>query len=216
MAIGLHAVLRGKVGRSQLMVVHYRKTTMASKYHLYMDEAGEFEGTRERIDTKKRRPLIFGLLVPDEQKDLLAQDYEKIADKRGYEGFIHAHELAGGNQKKFKEFCTKLVNRTVNSPILPFVIRFEGDLLSELPENYQESFAANRYLNMAQAVIEHLFFLHPGLLGKDLRVAFHPNSRVYPIPNTKVDLQQTFSAMGFRSFAPARDGCNPPSAHLTH
>jgi len=60
-------------------------------YHLYMDEAGEFEGQKERIRGKKRRPPIFGLLVEEQVREQLRGRLHKAAREQGFdESFIHA------------------------------------------------------------------------------------------------------------------------------
>ena len=83
--------------------------------------------------------------------------------------------------------------------IVPFALRYGEPLGDDLPPEMQEAHAANRYLGMAQAVLEHVFFLHPGFLGEDLTFSLHPNSRVYLVKSEDRRAIKSFEALGFQS-----------------
>lgn len=162
-----------------------------------MDEAGEFEGDGSDVQTKYyKRPLIFGLLVLENDRSALANQYNEIAARHGMEDFIHATALhrRGG----FLPFVTALVSTLATSTMIPFVMRYESDLHSFLPDAARDAYAANRHLNMAQAAFEYLLFLHPEFWGKDLIIDFHPNSRTLPVKND--DAAKIFRDMGFKGF----------------
>jgi hypothetical protein len=137
--------------------------------------------------------LLFGLLVPDSDRDDLARQFGAIAAEHGMAGFIHATKLH--RQEAFSSFASSLVNALAASSMVSFVMRYEGDLHSALPDAARDAYAANRHLNMAQAAFEYLLFLYPEFWGENLIVDFHPNSRTLP---AKDDVKALiFKDMGF-------------------
>ena len=152
---------------------------MAEKWHLYMDEAGSFEGHAKQVCGS----LLFGLLVPEQEKDELSTFFEDLAEIGPQDldnppalfERLHANKFFRGGENR--DFAESIVHRTLNSSMIPFVMQYAQDIYSEMPEGIQEEFTANRYLTMAQAVIEHIIFLHPEFLGRYCEFSLHPNSR---------------------------------------
>lgn len=180
---------------------------MAEKYHLYMDEAGSFEGFKEEVHSSNRNnpSLIFGLLIPDSEKEKFKQDFQMLCLSFNYNNaLIHAADLK--TDKKFNEFVTKTVNLlTTNPAVLPFAIGHDGDVYEKMPPALCESFAANRYLAMVQTMIEHLLFLHPLFFGRDISVDFQPNSRAYGLSTDQPEKIETFKQMGYRINSKVKD-----------
>ncbi len=164
-------------------------------YHLYMDESGTFEGDGGRM--RKERPLIAGLLVPEAERAALARDFERLRKRHGLQRFLHASEHL--NDKNFHAFLQELAGLTVDSGCILFQMTHEEDIHAGLPASLDETFAANRYLNMAQALFEHLFFLHPPFFGLDLAVSLHPNSRVFLVRQDDTALVARIKALGFHT-----------------
>lgn len=79
-----------------------------------------------------------------------------------------------------------------------FVVTHEEDIYEELDASIRESFAANRFINMAQSVFEHVIFLEPSFYGQDMSFEFRPNSRVYPVKKNNKNAE-SFESIGFSS-----------------
>jgi len=172
---------------------------MAEKWHLYMDEAGSFEGHAKWI----RGSLIFGLLVPEQERDDLSAFFkhqagigpQDLEDPLALFERLHATKYFQGS--KNKAFAESIVDRTINSSVIPFIMQYAQDIYSKMPEGIQEAFTANRYLTMAQAVIEHIIFFHPAFLGRHCEFSLHPNSRICYIKSGQEQLLKKFEDMGF-------------------
>lgn len=159
-------------------------------YHLYMDETGEFEG--KRFEASR----IVGLLVPDEQIQEIGEVYADICRRFLYSQPVHAFHVRA--RSDFPAFCAELAREVAGrSDVMVFSIRHAGDVFMEDPV-ISETYAANRFLNMAQSVIEHILYLHPPLFGKDIQFAMHPNSRVCRVRKDS-KLSRQFGALGFGS-----------------
>ena len=172
---------------------------MAEKWHLYMDEAGSFEGHAKQV----RGSLLFGLLVPEQEKNELSSFFKDLAgigsqdidDPSALFERLHAYKFF--QRGKNRTFAESIVDRTINSSMIPFVTQYEQDIYSKMPEGIKEAFTANRYLSMAQTVIEHIIFLHPAFLGRHCEFSLHPNSRICYIKSGQEQLLKRFEDMGF-------------------
>ncbi len=167
---------------------------MNSKFHLYMDESGAFEKAGKK--KKKTFPFIFGVLVPEEEHTRLTAELARLAKSFGFSGFIHASDLR--KRKNFARFVHMQVEILKQfNQVVSFACTYRQDLFSHLPEQVNEAASANRYLNMAQSVLEHLLFLHPDFFGRDLEFDFHPNSRIAKVNSVSKQKMKEFENLGF-------------------
>lgn len=170
------------------------------KYHLYMDETSSFEWDLEK--KKPRPPIIYALLVPDDEHNKLGRNF---VDLRKLHGFTKAiHGIDHYKKDSYKNLCSDLVDLTTDSKIMSFAITYEKDLFTNCPAELQDSFAANRFLSMAQLILEYIIFLHPSLHGCDISFSIKPNSRVISVYDTNKDETERLELLGFDSAA------NPP------
>ncbi|MEA3348833.1 MAG: hypothetical protein U9Q39_07245, partial [Pseudomonadota bacterium] len=157
--------------------------------------------------------FLTGLIVPENEVATLSEKFSEIVTEAGFSGFIHATDLT-----KSKKFTTQIADKFVKtirrSKAIPFMVQYVQDVYTDMPEQMQDTYAVNRYLNMAQAAIEHFLFLKPDFFGQDLVFNLHPNSRVLKI--TKEDEHRdVFQAMGFRSLLLDKDTPGDPDKWLT-
>lgn len=141
-------------------------------YHLYMDESGEFEGVEKRI--ARQQSALLALLVPDENHDALVAAVRKLWSRHGVTS-EKRHAMA--NQLP-PDYLINLIGLVAEHGGVVSILRHEEDRGQGLPEDLGDAYAANRYTRMATCLLEHLFFLHPDFLGRNLAFSLHPNSRV--------------------------------------
>jgi len=160
-----------------------------------MDESGSFEGD---VKTANRQsPLIFGIMVPEDNYEDLALRLENLRNEFKYSSFVHAAEKAKG--KNFIKYLKRLMEITASPGLISFVMEYDSDILVDIPEEQREAFAANRYQSMLQALVEYLVYLYPPFLGKDIKLHFHPNSRVFP---AKKEMVTRYKKIGLNGFQP--------------
>lgn len=154
---------------------------MYPHYHFYCDESGQFEE-----DQYYRQNLVFGLLVPDEQKEDLALRYSLLKLKHNLKTrtFIHGKDLY--RDKDYQNFIKDLVSLSCESSMKMVCIRYDRDILRDVAGDVSEALSCNRYLYMIQSLIETLLFLHPPLWNPVTDFSFKHNTRVFPVKNKEV------------------------------
>jgi tetratricopeptide (TPR) repeat protein len=167
------------------------------KYHLFMDEAGKFEGTGEVA--KQEKPIIFGLLIPDNLLPELTTKLEHIGNDLDFKGFVHATDEH--DNSRFPSYLKQLQKIATHNEIFSFVLHYEQDLLPHASPEQREIYAANRYQAMTQAVFEYLLYLNPRFFGQNIEIYFHPNSRVF---RASVAMVEDYKKMGLDVFQPDR------------
>lgn len=161
---------------------------MTTHYHFYCDESGEFE----KVSSYKKS-IVFGLLVPDEDKDSLAAQYQRLKLKYLFNiKNLHGAELY--KDKNYQKFIEDLVSLTCSSSIKMVCIRHGRDLFRGIPGDIDECLACNRYLYMIQALVENFLFLHPPM-WKEADFTFRHNTRVFPVKNDEA--ANRLKALGF-------------------
>ncbi len=166
---------------------------MSQDWHLYMDETGNFESNRDHTLS------IVGILVPDDKREELACRYLELKKQYGFgdRNFMHATKL--GSNEKGKEFIREAGKMALNSEMTVFRMTHKNDLYTWAKGDIlSETFAANRYLMMAESVLEYMVFLNPESLGQDLSFFLHPNSRVFLANETEDALVERYREMGFQ------------------
>lgn len=166
------------------------------KWHLYMDECGLFEKSGPKHPGWKS-PLILAMLVPEESSKVLGVKYTQLCRKAGFGDIAHGRDLH--QQPAYPDFSARLVQETIDNKLPLFVIRHSEDIYRQVPPQLQESFADNRYRSMAEALLEHILFLHPPYWTEELSLDFHPNTRVIPIQKDQV---KDYRDCGYSCFNP--------------
>lgn len=171
-------------------------------YHLYMDESGQFEGDSSKV----RGSIILGALIKDEAVEAIKEKYSNLLLKY-FSGKlqIHSKDFIKQNRTKFMSFSNELLGsllgRKMKDNIVVFKMDFRTNVNAGDHRYLSDSFAANRYLNMAQDVIEHICFLHSSFWGKSITFSLHPNNRVMSFSSTDEQTVSDFNALGFKTFA---------------
>ena len=167
---------------------------MVGHWHLYCDEAGTFEEMG-----KWKKSIILGMLVPEDKREDLIQEYNELYKKNKLDDilkknglsphFVHGKDIY--KEQQFQSFSKDLIQVTLKSSIPLCRITYGQDILNGAGDTCSEVFAANRYLYMIQAMIEHILYLHPKAYGYDIDFSFHPNSRVFPYdPSEELRLEE--------------------------
>lgn len=162
-------------------------------YHLYMDETGEFEGHERKIAS--RHPALFVMLVPDENREALATRVTLLCLKHGIKD---THAMMKGGACK-PAYLTDLVSLLEEYQVVCFILRHAQDLRQALPDEMQEAFTVNRFLEMADTLLEHIFFLHPPFFGRTLQFSLHPNSRIIVLNSSDRGKIEQMRALGYDS-----------------
>lgn len=162
---------------------------MKDHWCFYCDESGEFENIGQS------ESILVGLLVPEDDKEMLAEKYFELKGKHNLDDdFIHTTTLH--KQKDFIAFKKDLIALTLSSSIKLLRMTYREDLLDKSAGQISESFACNRYLYMIEAFIEHFLFYVPEDYGKLLAYTINPNSRVFPCSDSQIPQMK---ALGFTS-----------------
>ena len=156
---------------------------MSTHYHMYCDEAGIFE----QLKKTHRGSILFALLVPHKQKDELAGKYRQLLKKYNINHkFIHGKDLH--ENEWYNDYIKDLVDLTLNSPIECLRMTYDSDFFRESTAHVlDEGVFCNRYLCMMQSFIEEVLYLNPDDYGEKVLYSFHPNSRVIPITEDKIN-----------------------------
>jgi len=171
---------------------------MYPHYHFYCDESGQFEE-----DKFFRQNLVFGILVPDEQKNDLALRYSllKFKHKLNDRSFIHGMNLY--KDKDYQNFIKDLVPLSCESSMKMVCIRYDQDILKDVAGDVSEAVACNRYLYMIQSLIDTLLFLHPPLWNPVTDFSFRHNTRVFPVKDKEV--VANLKSLGYSMFPDKKD-----------
>ena len=169
-----------------------------AKFHLYMDEAGGFEGKIKDLKSQGVPGLIVGMLVPETEKEKIERKFAEICIARNItKKFKHANEMA--SKIYFPGYAQDVVSLVESiKSVKIFAVAHEEDIYADMDASIRESFAANRFINMAQSLFEHVLFLEPRFYGQTMTFEFRPNSRVYPVRNNKKNAE-SFESIGFSS-----------------
>lgn len=172
---------------------------MTEHWHLYMDETGSFEGKTGR------RLAIAGLLVPDDKKNELAAEYEALKIKHGFQGrtFLHSTDIT--KNKNGGKLVAEAAERALDADsrmIVFSMTHFQDIHLNMGDDILSEAFAANRYILMAQELLEYLLFLNPVFMGRDITFSLHPNSRIHYIRNADEKDIARYKEMGYQLRTP--------------
>ncbi|MBW7940320.1 MAG: hypothetical protein H3C63_16395, partial [Candidatus Omnitrophica bacterium] len=120
------------------------------KWHLYMDESGEFEG-----ESLTKKSLIFGLIVSENEKEEAKSLYQAICFNHGVNPSNHATENKGN--KNYRQFLERLCKEFCEYfPGQFFYIEHGEDQHAEKGTSIPENINANRYLLMANEILEYL------------------------------------------------------------
>jgi len=160
-------------------------------YHLYMDESGGFEGSERKIAGS--HPALLVTLVSDENREILATKVKLLWLKHRIKD---THAMAKGETIK-PAYLTDLIGLLEEYQVICFILRHEQDLQQALSEEMQEAFAVNRFLEMADTLLEHIFFLHPPFFCKTLQFSLHPNSRVCVLDDSNMAKIEQMRALGY-------------------
>jgi hypothetical protein len=170
---------------------------MSPHYHFYCDESGNFE------QSLSRKKVVFGLLVPDGDRDFLTGQYTMLREKY-LPGDNRPHGMDQFRNPDYRTFVSKLVNLTCHSSVKMVSMGYGHDVLSSASPDIAEGMACNRYLYMAQALIEQILYLHPPFWETSPRTfTFRPNSRVFPIRDPAV--LDRLQSLGYHVFT-GQDG----------
>ena len=171
---------------------------MKNHWHLYCDESGTFE------TLGKKKSIIIGLLVPDNDHVRLGREYEKLKKQLGIKNmFVHGKDLK--DNQSYVQFQKNLVDLTMKSSIRVIRMRYEEDITSEFDGDVSEAFACNRYLYMIQALIEHVIFYNPDFFGENVSFSVKPNSRVFPCDTGQVPEMKTLGFHVVKATDPAKN-----------
>ncbi|MDO5675378.1 MAG: hypothetical protein Q4G66_10755 [bacterium] len=140
-----------------------------------MDESGNFEGQEKNV--AKVCPALFAVLVPQEHHESLAETIQTLWNSYNIRN-LHAMRA---NDTRNPVYLGDLITALKRHHCMLFLLRYQEDVRLHLTDALQEAFAANRFLGMAGALLEHILYLHPPLFKRELNFAFHPNSRVVPL-----------------------------------
>lgn len=171
------------------------------KWHVYCDEAGEFENIEQHF--KYKNSILAAMLVQEENIRESADVYIELCRKHKIsDTAVHGKDVY--KEPWYIAFSEELVDLTVklidnsDSPIRLCRSTFKDDLYNDVG-HISETFACNRYLYMMESLLEHLIFLDTRSYEKDQMFAILPNSRVFPCNQEQ---NVIFQKNGFETFRP--------------
>lgn len=148
---------------------------MTPHYHFHLDESYSLVNGH-----KNGKSIVFGLLVPDEDKKKLAEQYLYLKHKhlKNVTG-IKGKELR--RKREYRDFMEELVPLTCGSRIKMVCMSHPGDTKKTADGDIREAEIINRDLYMTQALCESFLFFHPPLWIPESDYSIGNATRALPV-----------------------------------